>query len=151
MVRIRELALADLDRVMGIARSLKEAPHWPRGAFVDALNPQARPPRIALAAEDPDGEVVGFSVAVLVEPQAELEVIAVAAEAQRRGIARLLFSELSAQLKKMQITEVLLEGRASNTAALALYRSLGFVESGRRLRYYAEPQEDAVLMHLVIG
>jgi ribosomal-protein-alanine N-acetyltransferase len=46
------------------------------------------------------------------------------------------------------ITEVLLEVRASNSAALAFYRALGFAIAGRRPLYYADPIEDAVLMEL---
>ena len=43
---------------------------------------------------------------------------------------------------------MILEARASNLAALELYRQLGFAEAGRRRGYYREPAEDAVLMHL---
>ncbi len=39
-----------------------------------------------------------------------------------------------------------LEVRASNRAAIGLYNSFGFNESGRRQRYYSDPIEDAVLM-----
>ena len=92
--------------------------------------------------------MTGFLVASLLPPQAELEIIAVEARVQRRGLARKLFDELVYQLGPAGVTEVVLEVRASNQAALALYRALGFVETGRRTRYYADPQEDAVLMRL---
>jgi [ribosomal protein S18]-alanine N-acetyltransferase len=36
--------------------------------------------------------------------------------------------------------------RPTNVAAMALYESLGFLETGRRPRYYGD--EDAVLMTL---
>jgi ribosomal-protein-alanine N-acetyltransferase len=42
----------------------------------------------------------------------------------------------------------MLEVRASNQAALGFYRGQGFRETGRRPRYYADPEEDAVLMLL---
>ena len=41
-----------------------------------------------------------------------------------------------------------LEVRSASVAAMALYRSLGFVEQGRRSGYYADPKDDAVLMAL---
>ena len=81
-----------------------------------------------------------------IPPEAELETIVVAAESQRRGIAGLLFQELIAELAERQIFEVTLEVRESNEVARAFYRSLGFVESGRRRAYYACPQEDALLL-----
>jgi ribosomal-protein-alanine N-acetyltransferase len=193
-VHVRRMTLADLERVMEIAESLKEAPRWPRAAFERALDAAALPRRIAVVAEGiaktegrfpevlpsgaeapidsaglmrglkpppPSGssalascaagesiEVVGFTVASLLPPEAELETIAVASTAQRHGLARRLFVELAAKLVAAQITEVFLEVRASNQPALGLYRRLGFTETGRRVRYYHDPVEDAVLMRL---
>jgi ribosomal-protein-alanine N-acetyltransferase len=92
--------------------------------------------------------VAGFAVASLLPPQAELESIAVALAAQRQGLARRLFAVLADELQAAQVTEVLLEVRASNQPALGLYQRLGFAETGRRPRYYHDPVEDAVLMHL---
>jgi ribosomal protein S18 acetylase RimI-like enzyme len=96
------------------------------------------------------GPIAGFAIATLLPPQAELETIAVALKSQRRGLGRQLFAALAAELRRAQILDVILEARASNRAALGLYRSLGFRESGRRARYYADPIEDAVLMDVRI-
>jgi ribosomal-protein-alanine N-acetyltransferase len=200
-VRVRRMTPTDLDRVLEIAESLKEAPQWPHTAFERALDPEGQPRRIALVAEavagnremlgrEPTsgakapadfagimrglkppppsdssssasgaagegssavgegGEVVGFAVASLLPPEAELETIAVASAAQHYGLARRLFAELAAELGKAQITEVFLEVRASNQSALGLYQGVGFAETGRRVRYYHDPVEDAVLMRL---
>jgi ribosomal-protein-alanine N-acetyltransferase len=145
--RIRRMAPADLDRVILIERSLKEAPHWPLAAYQTALDGNSMPRRVSLVAEDPEtGIVTGFAVACLVGPQAELETIAVVAEDQRRGVSRLLFAAIAVELKQSQVREITLEVRASNHPALALYRSLGFQEAGRRTRYYIDPIEDAVLL-----
>ncbi len=140
---------ADLDRVMEIALSMKDAPRWPLPAYLASIDPHCAPRRIALAAADPHtNAVVGFVVASVLAPQGELETIAVAAGCQRRGIARRLFSAITEELRAAQVTEVILEVRASNLPALALYASLGFVETGRRPRYYADPVEDALLLGL---
>jgi ribosomal-protein-alanine acetyltransferase len=147
-VHVRRMTQADLDQVIEIAESLKEAPRWSRSAYLAALDPEAMPPRIALVAESDSGMVAGFAVACLMPPQAELEIIAVAPTAQRRGLARRLFASLSAELRTAQVTEVFLEVRASNHAALGLYRLLAFEETGRRPRYYHDPVEDALLMRL---
>lgn len=148
-VRIRRMTPADLARVMEIAQSLKEAPHWPLAAYEAALNQQSAPQRIALVAADAEtGEVAGFAVASVLPPQAELETIAVAAEGQRRGVGRILFASLARELVFAQILELFLEVRASNGPALGLYRSLGFSETGRRQRYYVDPVEDALLLVL---
>lgn len=148
-VRVRRMTPADLAQVMEIAQSLKKAPHWPRTAYETALNPQSAPKRIVLVAEGVEsGDVTGFAVASVVPPQAELETIAVAADGQRRGVGRSLFAALAGELVTAQVQELFLEVRASNSPALALYRSLGFSETGRRPRYYIDPVEDALLLSL---
>ena len=85
-------------------------------------------------------------MAILLPPLAELETILVANHARRAGVGRALMTFLAASLKASGITEVTLEVRASNNPAAAFYRSAGFVEIGRRTRYYADPVEDAVIM-----
>jgi ribosomal-protein-alanine N-acetyltransferase len=139
----------DLDRVMEIAESLKDAPQWPRSAYLAALEPEAAPRRIALVAEEPAaGIMAGFAVASLLPPEAELEIIAVAPTAQRQGVAVRLFEALIAEFYTAYIKGIMLEVRATNQPALELYRRLGFVETGRRPRYYHDPVEDAILMRL---
>jgi len=142
---IRPMTPADLDRVLAIAASLPTAPQWPRSAYQAALDPEAAPRRIALVAEAA-GLVEGLIVASLLPPQAELELIAVAAAAQRRGLARWLFQVLAAELRAAQLTEVILEVRAGNQPALDFYQRMGWLVSGRRTRYYQNPEEDAILM-----
>jgi ribosomal-protein-alanine N-acetyltransferase len=149
-VSIRRMKLTDLDRVMAIADGSREAPHWSREVYANALNPEAAV-RIALVAEDAEAGIVGFAITVLIPPQAELETIAVAASAQRGGIGSQLFYEMIAELKEARITEVTLEVRQSNRGAQALYHALGLVEIGRRFGYYADPEEDALLLQLSLS
>ncbi len=151
VARIRRMTPADLDRVIEIAASLSQAPHWPREVYMAALGAELAPRRIALVVEDAaSGVVAGFAVAWLTPPEAELETIAVAAGFQRRGLARQLFQALAGALRQERVSVTLLEVRASNTQAQALYRALGFEVAGRRPRYYADPVEDAVLMCLAL-
>jgi ribosomal-protein-alanine N-acetyltransferase len=145
-MQIRWMEQADIDRVMAIAAKLNEAPRWTREMYAQATNRAATPMRMALVAENGEAGVVGFAITLLIPPQAELETVAVAQTAQRKGIATLLFSALNAELKELQITEVILEVRESNRRARAFYGSVGFTEVGRRHGYYTEPQEDALLL-----
>jgi ribosomal-protein-alanine acetyltransferase len=137
----------DIAAVMAIAASLKDAPQWGRSGYEAVF--AAAPQRIALVAEA--GTVVGFVVAAVVAPEAEIESISVAAEYQRRGVGRRLFAALEVELRRLGCTEILLEVRASNAAAWEMYEGLGFRENGRRAGYYADPVEDGVLMRLGLG
>jgi ribosomal-protein-alanine N-acetyltransferase len=152
-IEIRRMAPADLAQVQALAESLPEAPHWPQSAYLNAIDsqigPDSTPRRIALVAEGPQpGSIVGFAVASLLPPQAELESIAVAPASQRAGLGKLLFHALAAELQAAGAHELLLEARISNRPALAFYRVLGFEKTGLRPGYYADPIEDAVLMRL---
>ena len=151
-LRIRRMGEADLERVMEIGASLPEAPQWPASAYGAAIDSLHVPRRIAMVAADArNGGLLGFLVAGIAAPEAELETIAVSAEAQRRGVGGLLLRALVEELRAERVTELILEVRASNRAALAFYQAQGFKETGRRPRYYADPEEDAVLMGLNLG
>jgi ribosomal-protein-alanine N-acetyltransferase len=145
LIAVRSMHAEDLDRVLAIAVALPTAPHWSRQVYLDLLNPSAHPPRLALLAEFA-GRIAGFAILSILGPEAELESIAVAPEAQRQGVGRaLLHAAFSASLSAGAAT-LLLEIRASNTSAAALYRQTGFRETGRRPGYYTDPKEDAILM-----
>ncbi len=148
-ILVRPMGIADLDQVLAVAASLKDSPHWQRMDYVEALRPDSKLRRIALVAEAQEGGgVVGLLVASMVPPQAELESIAVLASEQRRGAGRKLFFAMVEELRAAGVSEVFLEVRQTNQNALVFYRSLGWIEVGRRPRYYADPEEDAVLMSL---
>ena len=145
---VRSMHEADLDAVLAVAASLKEAPQWPRAAYAVALDSQNSPPRVCLVAEV-EGEVVGFVVASVLSPDAELESIAVAATAQRRGVGAFLLGELVRELRNEGVTALLLELRASNYQAFAFYEQAGFARVGVRRAYYQNPPEDALLLKFI--
>jgi ribosomal-protein-alanine N-acetyltransferase len=138
---------ADLDAVLALAEALHEAPHWPRAAYEVALASEVAVRRLALVAEV-DGMLAGFAVASLLPPEAELESIAVALSAQRRGVGRALLVELGKNLASLGVSVLQLEVRAGNRRALGFYRSTGWVQCGLRPGYYADPEEDALLLRL---
>lgn len=144
-VAVRPMQAADLDAVLALAAALKEAPHWPRPAYEAALDPAAAVRRVALVAEA-QGALLGFAIASLLPPEAELESIAVSAAAQRRGVGRLLLSDLWSKIAQSGVHALRLEVRAGNRRAIAFYQATGWVECGRRPRYYADPVEDALLL-----
>lgn len=94
-----------------------------------------------------EGEaLVGYAALEWVLDEGSLTDIAVLPTFRRKGISKLLMSELvaKAQIKKLQF--VTLEVRQSNTPAISLYESYGFERVGKRPSYYRNPVEDAILM-----
>ena len=94
---------------------------------------------------------VGFLLAWRAADELHLTDLGVRASSRRRGIARVLVSELRREGELTGARVVLLEVRESNQAALALYGALGFQELDRRRRYYSDTNEDAVVMQLELG
>jgi ribosomal-protein-alanine N-acetyltransferase len=99
-------------------------------------------------ARDAGGRIVGYHCFWVVFEELRLMNVAVCESMRRRGVARALVTEALRLGQAEGATRAVLEVRASNEAALALYRRLGFVPVGTRRRYYANPEEDAVLMEM---
>ena len=81
---------------------------------------------------------------------ADLLTIATIPQARRRKVASRLLTELVDTARRAGCRAVLLEVRASNTAAQSLYAAHGFTRIGLRRRYYQAPQEDAVVMRALL-
>ena len=81
---------------------------------------------------------------------ADLLTIATIPQARRRKVASRLLTELMDTARRAGCRAVLLEVRASNTAAQSLYAAHGFTRIGLRRRYYQAPQEDAVVMRALL-
>ena len=89
-----------------------------------------------------DGKAVGFVGLYVLTGEADIVRVGVLPQYRNRGIARAVLK------RSLEDTDgdVFLDVRESNAAAIALYRSLGFYDTGVRKNYYSEPEENAVLM-----
>jgi len=127
---MRDMVPADVDAVFAIEQAVQAYP-WTRGNFADALNNG-----YFCRVDEAGGEIRSYAVLMPVVDEAELLNIGVAADQQRRGVGRAMLLEMLDLACGRNMIRVFLEVRASNTAALALYRSAGFVEIGLRRGYY---------------
>jgi ribosomal-protein-alanine N-acetyltransferase len=95
------------------------------------------------------GEAVGFILTWQAGGDAEILTVAVSPSRRRKGVGRALLDGAIAQCRADGAGRMFLEVAASNAAARALYRSLGFFETGRRKGYYhraGSPAEDALVL-----
>jgi ribosomal-protein-alanine N-acetyltransferase len=141
---IRKMVMADVPDVHAIDVGSFTLP-WPERSlrFEVSDNPAAR-----CWVAELDGAVVGMMVLWQIVDEAHIATLAVHPDFRRRGIAkRLLVHALqAAYLEGGRSTY--LEVRESNQAAQAMYQKFGFEEVGRRMRYYKDNGEDAILMTL---
>lgn len=87
----------------------------------------------------------GFLLGRVSADEAELLTLAVAPEARRSGLGRLLTSGFAATSRGRGATRAFLEVAAGNVGARALYSGLGWREAGRRRNYYAAGLDALVL------
>ena len=142
--RYRPMTAADLDWVMTHEPQLYPFP-WSRGNFADSLS-AGYVCRVMLDAETP----IGYAVLMVVLDEAHLLNFSVIAAAQRRGAGAAMLAHLREELRLLGVIQLFLEGRPSNTPALALYTRSGFASIGRRQSYYParEGREDAIVMRV---
>lgn len=96
------------------------------------------------------GGLIGHAILSRQPFDAELQALLVAPHQRRRGLALALMEAVIAQARAWKSERLLLEVRAANAPAIALYRRMGFAEDGRRRGYYPSldgaGREDALLM-----
>ena len=76
----------------------------------------------------------------------EITNVAILEEYRGRGYGKKLLTALLEEGTKMGANAFTLEVRISNTPAIRLYESLGFVSEGVRPGFYERPKEDALIM-----
>jgi ribosomal-protein-alanine N-acetyltransferase len=146
--RLRALRFSDLDRVLALEPELFGRGAWSRGVYDEEL---ATPGRTYLAAvvDDPDELLVGWAGLAAGE-EAQVMTVGVAPGYRRRGIATQLLGALLDVAREQGARSVLLEVRASDDGAQALYARAGFTPIGRRRHYYVAEGEDAIVMRTVL-
>ena len=145
-MKIRPATPADIPQMLKLEKHAVTASHW-RPEQYEALFSNTGPRRLSLILEE-DSTVHGFLVARSVGGESEIENIAIAGPARRRGLGTRLLGEFLDLAKANGANVVYLEVRESNHPARALYEKWAFLESGRRRRYYQDPAEDAIIYRL---
>ena len=140
--QIRLMLPADLKTVARIEGASYNYP-WNVGVFRDCL--LAGYYSIVL---DVGGAVTGFAIMSMAASEAHVLNICVHPAARRFGYGRRLLNALLLKAHEVEVEQVFLEVRPSNSSALGLYRSAGFAEIGVRPSYYQAEygREDAVVL-----
>ena len=138
----RPMHEGDVRAVMDIERRAYQF-HWTEGIFRDCL-------RVGYCCwvMELGSVVAGYGVMSLVVGESHLLNICVAPEWQHRGYGRLLLEHFMELAGERGASQMFLEVRLSNNAAIALYRSRGFNEVGMRKNYYPgeNGREDALIL-----
>lgn len=138
---VRPMRETDLPAVLEIART-----GFPRAWSEKVWRDELKSPFGLYLVLAPADDLRGFVGVQRVAEEAHVMTLAVRHGSRRRGLGRALVRAALDHPFLGGIRRVHLEVRPSNAAALGLYASMGFVETGVRGNYYGE--EDALLMTL---
>ena len=143
-VEIRRARRADLLSISRLEKRVFDQP-WAYSAFEGFVGE----PAFLLAERDDD--LLGYVVADWM-PNAggnlgHIKDLAVAPDARRNGLGRLLLRHAVSRLLVEGVTNIKLEVRASNTPAKRLYADEGFEAIRRIPRYYSDGETALVLVY----
>ena len=97
------------------------------------------------------GDANGVVMGRVIVDEAELLTIAVRPSSRRTGQGRALLLAFIETARSRGASMAFLEVAADNVPAISLYKSAGFIESGRRKNYYKHPNGltiDALVMQI---
>ena len=92
-----------------------------------------------------DGEIIACSAINFSVDDADLVNILVAHAYRKQGVADSLMTEMLQDCKKMELKTLFLEVRESNMPAINLYGKYGFIQVGKRPKYYKDGETALVM------
>ena len=117
---------------------------WTYKTLVEMLEQDSVSMLLVYAAEGMADKVIGYCLYQVLFEQAEILRIGTHPDYQRQGIASQIFAKLNAELKNNQVESLLLEVRADNAPAIALYEQQRFAVIHTRKDYYQVPHQPAI-------
>ena len=147
---IRLAGMDDLERLVILAK-VCFSEGWGEQALAGAL--VARDARAWLVFGDAGSAAPpsGFVLARRIVDLLEIDLVGVAPDARRQGLASRLLTALIEAERCAGLAEVRLELSALNAPAAQLYAGLGFVVVGRRPRYYPDGSDALLLSRFVVS
>jgi [ribosomal protein S18]-alanine N-acetyltransferase len=143
----RLMTLEDIPQVLKIDQLSFSLP-WPEKSYHFELT--ENPSTLALVAEiitnNSAPHVIGMSVVWIILDEAHIATIAIHPDFRSHGYGKRLLAETLHRSIQRGAHMATLEVREGNTVAQRMYQEFGFTVAGRRLRYYHDNNEDAIMM-----
>lgn len=138
---VRRCKYEDILRVAELEKECFKGESWGYGTLASAFEN----PNYGVFVAEECGEVIGYGAACTVCESSDLENVLVAEEYRRCGVGGALVRGLIDDAVSRGATEMFLEVRVSNAAAMCMYLACGFVGVYARTRYYSDG-EDCLVM-----
>ncbi len=139
---IRDMYMADLDKVLGIENHSFATP-WSRSAFQTELLENTFATYLVVEFH---GKVVAYGGMWIILDEAHVTNIAVHPDYRGHHLGEAIMTGLMVRARRSKVVRMTLEVRRGNLVAQNLYNKLGFVQLGVRRGYYTDTREDAFIM-----
>ncbi|MEW6418319.1 MAG: ribosomal protein S18-alanine N-acetyltransferase [Nitrospirota bacterium] len=144
-ILIREMQPADISEIMEIERKSFSTP-WSELSFLNEMYDLHSISKVALL----NNNITGYICVKQKSDEGHILNLAVHPDFRRHGYATTLVGKVLDELRKRGCKYLYLEVRVSNLGARKFYERIGFKVVGVRRKYYTSPDEDAVVMMLVL-
>lgn len=140
-LRLESASESDIGSVLEIERRSFAKP-WTRFLFLEELsNPNSF--NYLIKCGDTVAAYICFRLAA---NEMDILRIAVAEQWRRKGLASIILRESLKSAEEKNTGAAYLEVGSENLPAVSFYKKLGFAEVGKRLGYYSESGENALVM-----
>ena len=145
MITYRQPIALDIPVLASYEKELFPYSPWSTAQFKEEFS--GIPTTRFMSVAEADNQVVGYCGVFLPAPGVEADVltIAVLPDFRRQGIAREFMRQIEEWAKDRGASALMLEVEKSNSAAIGLYKSLGYMQISVRMDYYG-PGQDAIVM-----
>ncbi|HLZ37381.1 MAG TPA: ribosomal protein S18-alanine N-acetyltransferase [Mycobacteriales bacterium] len=143
-IRLRRMRWWDIEAAVELDRDLFDVEAWSAALFWAELAEHET--RCYVVAEGDEASLVGYAGLATYADATYVQTLAVARDRWGTGVGGALLEALLAVAAARGASPVVLEVRADNERAQALYRRYGFVRVGLRRGYYQPSGADALVM-----
>ena len=150
-ISFNKLTSVEIPSVLSIEERNSDYP-WSQGQFKTSIENSSN----LCYFLSQNGKTIGYLIAMLAVDTADIVNIGIDPDFKRQGHGTALLNHLIEELRKRNISEILLEVRAGNQSAIQFYKSQGFEEISVRKNYYTKNsknqshREDGIIMRIKI-
>ncbi|HVE24768.1 MAG TPA: ribosomal protein S18-alanine N-acetyltransferase [Sporichthya sp.] len=140
MIELRPIRWWDIEQLVPLEADLFGVDAWSAETWWGELAgiPDTRWYRAAVEPGADGDAIVGYVGLAAIDGTGDVQTIAVRRDRHGTGLGAVLLDSLLTEAQNRGCTEVILEVRADNDPAIALYEKRGFVPIAERPRYYQD-------------
>ncbi len=142
-IDVKKMTLLDIPFVAELEKNTFSAP-WSEATLMETLTH----PGASFLCAFVDGVFAGYAGMLCILDEGQICNVAVVPAFRRMGVGSALMTAQLAAARERNLAVMMLEVRAGNLAAQALYEKEGWQKVGVRKNFYSSPREDGILYNL---